>query len=182
MKKILLLILFLANSFAFGSAKSKGVVYFDLGDTLINKINFNDPKARTHYMPGAYEHMKELKDAGYLLGLITNIPDEWGKTKLLKIAELKKVIRLRWEDKVPFDWNFFENRVFVPPKDELRKPNPYLFSEVRRRAGQDMKLFFEGEDPIEVSVATAQGFGAYQVFRKGFANFPSLEEVEKNIK
>ncbi len=183
MKKTVILLLFLGISTAFAARKPKGIVFFDLGDTLINKVNFNDPKSKSHYMPGAREHLQTLQKSGYLVGLITNIPDEWGATIELKIETMKKKVAERWEEKEPFDWEIFEGRVIVPPKDELRKPNPYMFVQAKSIAAKDkLKVLFEGEDSVEVAIAESQGFGAYQVFRKGFSNFPSTGAVRRTAK
>ena len=63
-------------------------VFFDLGDTLI------DVKSRkgkdVQYLPGAAEYLADLRSKGYHIGLITNVPENWGPDHRTKVQVLKK--------------------------------------------------------------------------------------------
>lgn len=63
-------------------------IYFDLGNTLVNT---KDHPNQVKYMEGALEYLDSLKNAGCTLGLIVNIPEQFGTTYQKKTCDSKKV-------------------------------------------------------------------------------------------
>ncbi|RYZ67960.1 MAG: hypothetical protein EOP09_10180, partial [Proteobacteria bacterium] len=114
---------------------AKSFVYLDLGDTILDtKTDHYNPM---YYLPGAREFIAELAKKGHPVGLITDIPPEWGEhypaqapvldrdsAQVLRMMDF--IAGLMPEDEVswrvgdaPFDWSAFgqfsgqgEKRVF----------------------------------------------------------------------
>lgn len=169
MKKCSLIILIIANLLFLQktqAANQKPLMFFDLGMTVVMTVK--DPKtddfSQIYYMPGALSYLKSLKAAGYKLGLLVNVPDEWGNSLEVKIAKIKSFVAERWTDHEPMDWSLFDAGIFVPPKDEFRKPAPFLFKQaVKLATDQGVHAIFQGEDVKEVQTAKDAGMFAYQV-------------------
>ncbi|MBS1964091.1 MAG: hypothetical protein JST04_17905 [Bdellovibrionales bacterium] len=144
------------------AACEKPYVFFDLGNTLVDtKTHDYNPMS---LMPGAAAYVEKLLAAGYPLGLIVDVPEEWGRNyppgepvKDLKTAKWLRTLdfingkvpedKTSWEGK-PFDANLFgefkgegRGRVFVgrvlqPMKDAQRKDGGslVLFEEAKKIA------------------------------------------------
>ncbi len=65
---------------------NKAFIFFDLGDTLIDTHthDYNPMFA----MPGALAHLRELNSLGYPLGIISDVPESWGRDQL-DVAKIK---------------------------------------------------------------------------------------------
>ncbi|WP_412539378.1 hypothetical protein R8Z50_26490 [Longispora sp. K20-0274] len=134
------------------------VVYFDLGDVLVDTTDF----AHLHYEEGALRQLRTLRLLGIPLGLITNVPPSWGSTDAERIERLKAFIAATWEEPEPFVWSYFGDRILLPRTDAERKPAPALFTRALERTG-DCSAVYEGDSAEEVAVATGLGFRGYQV-------------------
>ncbi len=136
------------------------VVYFDLGETLIH----TEDDGSTHYLPEAARQLQELREADVEVGLITNVPPEWGETDPARAAKLREVVDAGWTGPQPFAWEDFEGRVLTPRTVEERKPSPVLFER-----GQDTAagchVVYQGETPEELEVASGEGYFTYLVGR-----------------
>ena len=95
----------------------KPVMYFDLGDVLIDTHDWDNLR----YMPDAHKYVENLKQDGYTLGLIVNIPAEWGKTDAQRMKALKDFVAKTWKEKEPFAWDLF-SKIYVPQTNAERKP------------------------------------------------------------
>lgn len=138
-------------------------VFFDLGETLVD-TKTSDFKALT-FMPGAREYVRHLARKGYPMGLIVNIPANWGRDRAERVATLVKFIDEKWADPAAFDWKIFGERILVPNSDGERKPHPALFQEAQALAtAAHCPAVYEGEDATEIKVAAAERMTAYQVF------------------
>src|SRR5687768_17107062 len=93
-------------------------MFFDLGETLVDTETTNFQSIT--YMPGAYQYLRDLQANGYPIGMLINIPEDWGTTNEEKVAQTKKFIEGRWVDKDPMDWEMFTAGIFVPPSDARR--------------------------------------------------------------
>ncbi len=153
-------LVFLALQFGFHTVTAnecaKAFIFFDLGETLIdtNSHDFNPMFIK----PGALEHLQLLNEHGYPLGLITDVPENWGSDQpdVLKIrdfhtAKFKRLLNftegIYASDKSSwigpkFNWTFFgtfENR--TSPKDDAnlkfwgRVILPYKTSERKKNGG-----------------------------------------------
>ncbi len=150
--------------------KDKKIVFFDLGETLITAPkNKNNPKAitKTSFIPGAFAYLKYLSQKHIKMALISNVPEDWGKTREERIERLKLEIKNSWKDKTPFDWSFFENRIIVPMDNAHKKPAPDMFVEAKEMAEKmGLKPIFQGDDRTEVETASLVGLVSHQVDSK----------------
>jgi len=146
----------------------KPVIYFDLGQVLINTTDFN----RLQYIDGAYRYLGQLRRLGFRVSLITNVPDKWGANQNLKIETLKATVAKGWQDPRPFHWTQFE-KIHVPLNDLYRKPHPAMFLEALRD-GHDCQPIYMGEELVEIQAAERVGFRGYLVGRPGAPKFMPL--------
>jgi FMN phosphatase YigB (HAD superfamily) len=138
-------------------------VFLDLGaNTVIDTSN--DTYDHIKYMPGAHAYLQDLRDKGYHVGLLVNIPETWGKTQEEKLETTKKFIGAKWIDSVPLDWDQFDLGVAFPPTDAERKPAPYLFDQAMKRA-QDAgcDAVYQTALPDEVPAADKAGMVGIRV-------------------
>jgi phosphoglycolate phosphatase-like HAD superfamily hydrolase len=136
------------------------VVYFDLGETLIH----TEDDGTIRYLPEAARHLRELREAHIEVGLITNVPPEWGETDAERAAKLREIVDADWTGDRPFAWADFEGRILTPRTVEERKPSPVLFDRAGEASG-GCHLVYEGETPEELEVARAAGHFTYRVGR-----------------
>ncbi|MFI5497030.1 hypothetical protein [Actinoplanes sp. NPDC051859] len=147
---------------AAASRCAKPVVYFDLGNVLIDTSDWT----KVRYVDGALEYLDELKNSHITLGLIINIPESWGTTQKKKLATMKKYIADRWVDEDPFVWSYFEGHIVLPRNDAERKPAPVMFKRARA-AVYPCKSYYQGEVDEEVAVADQAGLVTYRVNQLG---------------
>jgi hypothetical protein len=137
---------------------SCSVVWFDLGNTLVD----TRVAGQTTYMPGALRHLRLLRAVGVPVGLITNVPPEWGVTDAERAAATKAFVDSTWAEAEPFPWEWFGDRILTPRTAAEFKPAAALF--VRgREAAAPCRSFFEGENPVEITAAQQSGLTAYQI-------------------
>lgn len=129
-------------------------VYFDLGDTVVNTKDMKHLK----YMKGAREYMEELKREGFKIGIISNIPEDWGMDYDEKLQTLKKVIQEGWIEERPFDWTVYDE-VILPLKSNEMKPAPVLFLKAISKA-ESCPSMYVGESPREIAAAKNVGMAA----------------------
>ena len=129
-------------------------VYFDLGDTVVNTKDMKDIK----YMRGAREYIEELKREGFKIGIISNIPENWGMDYDEKLLTLKKVIQDGWNEERPFDWTVFDE-VILPLKNTEMKPAPTLFLKAIQKA-ESCPSMYVGESSKEITAAQNTGMAA----------------------
>ncbi len=149
--------------FIFGGSVSarasceKPWVFFDLGaNTIIDTSD--DTYDKIKYMPGAHAYLQDLRDKGYHLGLLVNIPETWGKTQQEKFETTKKFIGSQWADAIPLDWEQFDLGVAFPPTNAERKPAPYLFDQAMKRAQEaGCEAVYQTTLPDEVPAANKAG-------------------------
>lgn len=150
------MLVFLINLFSFKTIAQdkKPWVYFDLGDTVVNTKDMKDLK----YINGAREYMDELKREGFKIGIISNIPENWGMDYDEKLLALKKVIQDGWTEERPFDWSIYDE-VILPLKNTEMKPAPTLFLKAITLADSCPSLYI-GESPKEIVAAKNVGMAA----------------------
>lgn len=166
------------------TACKKPWVFFDLGNTLVAA----NPGEAMSYIPGAHQYLKDLKKHGFRVGLVTNVPADWGNSSKEKLNRLKKTVMEEWSHDPaadPMDWSDFSDAlILLPPGQEYRKPAPYLFkaalSQVILEEGETKcRVVFQGDDPREVEVAKKEGMLGYVVSRESATPFPPIEELER---
>ncbi len=165
---IILAALVAAPARATAGPEQAPIVYFDLGDVLISMSDENNFR----YTPGAEAYVRRLRALGFRLGLITNVPETWGRSPQEKVRALKAFVATHWRERRPFPWNEF-GRIVVPPKDAYRKPHPYMFLDaLRTPAPEPCKPIYIGEDEAEILTARRAGFVGYWTLRPSAPPFP----------
>jgi len=129
-------------------------VYFDLGDTVVNTKDMKHLK----YMKGAREYIEELKREGFHIGIISNIPEDFGMDYDEKLQTLKKVIADGWTEDRPFDWTVYDE-IILPLKNTEMKPAPTLFIKAISKA-ESCPSMYVGESPKEIAAAKNAGMAA----------------------
>ncbi len=160
-------------------------IYFDLGNTLVDTTQRDGQGEikKIFYFPKVPNYLDALVARGYQLGLIVNVPAEWG------IPGLEDYVNKRWSDqRFPhFDWARFGSNILLPSKEEFRKPNRHMFCEAARRAERSgCVAVFQGEDfTLEqsqrlqtVQAARAAGMVGVLVDRKP-VNAPEQDPSER---
>jgi len=156
-----LLALVSATAHAYPVTCEKPWVFFDLGaNTLIDTQTFDFNKI--FYMPGALEYLRGLRKKGYHLGLIINVPEDWGKeeggTQMAKLKATQEFIAKTWTEPKPFAWELFDLGPAFPPTDAQRKPAPFLFEQaVSRARGAGCDAVYQGTLADEIPAARAAG-------------------------
>lgn len=136
------------------------VVYFDLGETLIHTAD----DGSITYLPHAADYLQALRAKHVRVGLITNVPPEWGSTDAERAEHLRKVVDADWAGRTPFAWDDFAGRILTPRTAEERKPAPTLFERAKADAG-GCHVVYQAETREELQVAADTGFLPYQVQR-----------------
>ncbi|WP_432038892.1 hypothetical protein [Streptomyces cucumeris] len=148
------------------------VVYFDLGETLIHTAD--DGSIR--YMPGAAEHLRALRARHIPVGLITNVPSDWGKTDAERAAKLKTVVAEDWKDSRPFAWSDFGDRILTPRTEAERKPAATLWERARGASG-DCRLVYQAETTDEIDASRSLGYVPYLVGRPHWPLFMPVQLI-----
>jgi len=149
------------------TACRKPWVFFDLGNTLVDST----PGKEMKYISGAREYLKELKQRGFKIGIITNVPDKWGPSSKDKVRVLKKTLKESWSQDPnadAMDWNDFADLILTPPREPCRKPAPYLFKAaiakmILEEGENHCQVVFQGEDPNEVAAANQEGMKGHLI-------------------
>jgi beta-phosphoglucomutase-like phosphatase (HAD superfamily) len=159
-KCISFVLLFAASSNSAIASNKSPWVYFDLGETIINSKDLKN----ISYITGSKEYLEQLKQNGYRIGLITNIPETWGADYPSKLAELKRVIASGWTESNEFDWSVFDE-VILPLNNSELKPAPTLFLKAIQIA-QSCPSLFIGDSEKEVLAASNLGMASKQFRRE----------------
>lgn len=155
---------------------SKPVLFFDLGDTLVDTSSTNFQ--RVTYIPGAHGYLSDLRAKGYRMLMIVNVPAAWGKNEDERAAATAKYLQDHWVDTRPFDWSLFE-RVITPEADELRKPHPHMFQIAKTIADATAcPAIFQGEAADEISTAGQLGMFGFHVGERPEFFLPEPEFAE----
>ena len=114
-------------------------VFLDRDNTIIeDRVYLNDPEDLT-YLPGAFEALKKLQDAGYKLIIVTNqsgVPR--GLVQLSNLHQIHKNIRAAFSQKgVDFAGVYYSP--FLPSSNHpSRKPNPGMLLEAAKDHNIDL--------------------------------------------
>lgn len=144
------------------ASEGQGIyAWFDLGDVLI------DTRSKPfRLMPGAADYLRALSARGYQLGLISNIPADWGEpgNYASKLRALKDFVARNWGDAAqPFDWSCFSS-ILLPLTEGDRKPAPTLFKMAVMEAQRQGRVsIYQGEDAAEIAAARRERMAAFQI-------------------
>ena len=170
-------LLFFISCFSYNvmAQDKKPWVYFDLGDTIVNTKDMNHIK----YMKGAREYLKDLKREGFKIGIVSNIPENWGMDYDEKLLTLKKIIQDGWDEEEAFDWSIYDE-IILPLKNTEMKPAPTLFLKAIAKA-QSCPSAFIGESPKEILAAQNVGMAAKLFDENDAVPFMPVYEVKSFI-
>ncbi|MBB6569829.1 HAD family hydrolase [Kribbella sandramycini] len=143
---------------AAGQRPHCSVVWFDLGNTLVD----TSVPGQTTYMEGALRHLWQLRAVGVPIGVITNVPPEWGATDAERAAATKAFVDSTWAEEQPFPWEWFGDRFLTPRTKAESKPALALF-ERGRDAAAPCRSFYEGETLAEITAAEQAGLTGYLI-------------------
>jgi FMN phosphatase YigB (HAD superfamily) len=110
------------------------------------------------YIKEAREYIEELKHEGFKIGIISNIPENWGMDYDEKLLSLKKFINDGWSEERPFDWSVFDE-IILPLKNSEMKPASTLFLKAISKA-ESCPSAYIGETPKEIAAAQELGMAA----------------------
>jgi FMN phosphatase YigB (HAD superfamily) len=174
MKKYLMSLMILGAIQVKTNAKNLWV-YFDLGNTV---INVKDKKS-FKYFEGSREYITQLKEFGFKIGVISNIPESFGPDYETKLKTLKQYISSRWSEEERFDWDIFDN-IYLPLSNDELKPAPILYQRALGDNGNTKSLFIS-ETPKEVEAAQNLGFAGHVFHDDAHDLYIPIEEVEEFI-
>jgi len=174
MKKYFMTLMLLGAIQVKASSKSLWV-YFDLGNTVINVKNKNSFK----YFDGVRNYINQLKEMGFKVGAISNIPESFGRDHDEKLKTLKEYIEGRWSEDKDFDWEAFD-KIYLPLNNEELKPAPVLYLRALNENGEKKSLFIS-ETPKEVQAAVELGFAGHIFDDQEVDLYIPLEDLEDYI-
>jgi hypothetical protein len=189
------------------------VMAFDLGKTIVDHGEFvreDNAFDQLWAIDGALEYLRELRQAGYPVILIVNVPNSWGgplnrpvhERQQQKMLNLKKSIALSWartpRNTAPeFDWSVFDHVEF-PLSDRSRKTNCIFNGEMqpncdlsvythtlylaRKLYGPKTRMIYQTENLDELAEAQLAGMLPRLVPPIGSPNFfLAIDEIDDFI-
>ncbi|EQC49957.1 haloacid dehalogenase-like hydrolase domain protein [Bacteriovorax sp. BSW11_IV] len=159
-------------SFNVKASSKSSWIYFDLGDTVINT------KAKTgfKYFDGTKEYIERLKDRGYKVGIISNIPEQFGMDYDEKLKTLKEYIAKNWTDDKDFDWTQFDE-VFLPLNNSELKPADILYMKAMERADY-CPMAYVSENIVEVEKASSMGIAGHLFVDSTSDGYVAVDEID----
>jgi len=151
------------------------VLFFDLGNTLINTKNEKQFK----FFDSTLSYLNSLKEKNYRMGLLINIPESWGESQEQKLKSLKDYVNNRWKESKPFPWSYFEV-IFLSPDTKRRKPNPYLFNQAMNWA-KNKTILYQSENREEVFQASSMGIASFQVNQRKDQFYIPLNKINSYL-
>lgn len=130
-------------------------------------------------MNGAREYVEELKREGFKIGIISNIPEEWGMDYDQKLLTLKKFIKEGWIEDQPIDWTVYDE-IILPLKNTELKPAPTLFLEAIKKA-ESCPSMYVGESPKEITAAINLGMAAKLFVEQDMEPYLPVDEVKSYL-
>ena len=151
------------------------VVFFDRDGTLIfDKIYLNDPQ-QIEYLPGVFEGLRHLRDAGFDFIVVTNqsgVPR--GLVDANNLHEIHRVIRSDMAQNGIDILNFYSAPFLVESNHPMRKPNPGMILAGIGDFNVDCKSsWMVGDRQTDIEAGAREGLRS--VFLKGTEDHdPSL--------
>jgi histidinol-phosphate phosphatase family protein len=118
----------------------KKAIFLDRDGTLIvDKIYLNDPD-QIEYLPGVFEALKQLRDAGYIFLIVTNqsgIPR--GLVSIENLNEIHRRMRVAFAEHGVDLLEFYYAPYLTDTDHPMRKPNPGMIQQGVRDYNIDIK-------------------------------------------
>ena len=122
---------------------AKAAVFLDRDDTLIENIPYLGDPSKVRLMPGAAEACQKLRQAGYLLFVVSN---QSGVGRGLITKEQVRAVDQKMEFSLggPGTISGYYHCFAAPgdPYDERRKPSPAMLQEAAHEHGLDLARSF----------------------------------------
>src|ERR1700733_9430884 len=107
----------------------KAVIFDRDGTLIVDRVYLNDPK-QIEYLPGVFEALRSLRDAGFVFTIATNqsgVPR--GLVDVRNLEEIHRIIRADFAQR-GVDILSFHSAPYMTDNDHpLRKPNPGMLLE-----------------------------------------------------
>ena len=171
--KVLSLLMTGVINFSAIAKTKKSWVYFDLGDTIIDT---KKPDG-IDYFSGSKEYIKSLKDKGFKIGIISNIPESFGMDYPEKLKTLKKYIKENWAGETKFNWELFD-QIFLPLSNEQLKPADIMYNKAMESANY-CPMAYISENEIEVEKAQMMGIAGHLFDKFNPEVYVPIEEMDR---
>jgi histidinol-phosphate phosphatase family protein len=117
----------------------KPAVIFDRDGTLIVDLIYLNEPDRIEYLPGVFQALRDLRDAGFVFAVATNqsgVPR--GRVDVRNLDEIHRRIRAKFASE-GVDFLSFHSAPYMTDTDHvMRKPNPGMLLEAAQWYGLDM--------------------------------------------
>lgn len=150
-------------------------LFFDLGNTLIDTTDWSN----LHYVSGAREYLEAAHHSGYRIAILANVPEGWGRDDRAKLKKLKEMLKTAWKDTHAIPWNWFSG-VYFNPRDQERKPKPYLFEKAHHLAWP-CPAIYQSEAADEVESAKRSGLRGYVIGMPGQPAFLPIAQIPSTV-
>lgn len=156
-------------------------IFFDRDGTLIiDKVYLNNPD-QIEYLPGVFEALRQFRDAGYKLVVVTN---QSGVARGLVTIENLDEIHRRISDQFARHGVFFCGFYYAPFSVEsnhfMRKPNPGMLITAANDHGLDLSQSWMIGDRI-TDVEAGHSAGCRSVLLEGIENAETIARVRPNL-
>lgn len=119
--------------------RQKKAIFFDRDGTLIvDKIYLNDPEA-IEYLPGVFEALRALRDAGYIFFVATNqsgVPR--GLVQIKNLNEIHRCMRSTFSEHGVDILEFYYAPYLTDHDHIYRKPNPGMLLQASEEYNVDL--------------------------------------------
>lgn len=142
-------------------------VFLDRDNTIIeDKVYLNDPD-QIVYLPGAFESLKSIAEAGYKIIIVTNqsgVPR--GLVQIPNLNEIHRRIRAEFARHAVDIAGFYYAQFLVESNHRLRKPNPGMLLEATNDHGIDLSQSWMVGDRM-TDVEAGHRAGTRSIFLRG---------------
>lgn len=142
-------------------AKKPAVIFDRDGTLIVDRIYLNDPDA-IEYLPGAFEALRQLRDAGFAFAVATNqsgVPR--GLVDVRNLDEIHRRIQAKFAGE-GIDLLSFHSAPYMTDNDHpFRKPNPGMLLEAASWYGFDpARSWMVGDRMTDVEAGHRAGMRA----------------------
>jgi D-glycero-D-manno-heptose 1,7-bisphosphate phosphatase len=160
------------------STNFKKTVFLDRdGTIIIDKVYLNDPE-QIEYLPGVFDALKSLRDAGYHFTIVTNQSGvARGLVTLENLNEIHRRIALEFgRHGIDFD-GFYFAPYSVESNHFMRKPNPGMLTTAAEERGIDLsRSWMIGDRATDVQAGHQAG--CRSILLSGLESQETIEKIK----